>query len=65
MPWSATRTALGLHVDGAPLLYSDDRLYLEVGHAALKTLARSLERWALHELTTLERSLRNIGPTPV
>ena len=65
VPWSATRTALGLHVDGVPLLYADDRLYLEVGHAALKTLAGSLERWALHELTTLERSLRNIGPTPV
>jgi hypothetical protein len=58
VPWSATRTALGLYVDGVPLLYSDDRLYLDVGHAALETLARSLESWALHELTTLERSFR-------
>ena len=65
MPWSDTRTALGLRVDGAPLLYSDDRLYLQVGHAALKTLAGSLEGWALQEFTALVRSLPNIDPTSV
>ena len=58
VPWSATRTALGLHVDGLPLLYADDRLYLEVGQTVLKTLAASLEDWALHDLATLERSFR-------
>ena len=55
-PWSATRTALGLHVEGLPLLYTHERLYLDVGYAALKTLAADLEGWALHDLKTLERS---------
>jgi hypothetical protein len=59
VPWSATRTALGLHLVAFPLLYADERLYLEVGHAALETLAADLEAWALHDLTTLERSFRS------
>jgi hypothetical protein len=65
VPWSATHTALGLHVDRLPLIYADEHLYLEVGHTALNTLATQLETWALHDLTTLERSFRNLGQSPV
>jgi hypothetical protein len=47
------------------MLYADPHLYLEVGRTALDTLAADLETWALHDLTTLERSLRNLGQSPV
>ena len=65
VPWSATRTALGLYVDGLPLIYADERLYVDVGRAALNTLAVDLETWALHDLTVLEQSFRNLGQSPV
>jgi hypothetical protein len=61
VPWSATRTALGLHADGFPLLYADGDLYLEVGRTALDTLAAELTSWALRDLTTLEQYFRNFG----
>lgn len=59
VPWSDTRTALGLHVEGHPLIYADEHLYLDVGQAALRTLAAALEGWAFHDLTALERSFRS------
>jgi hypothetical protein len=65
VPWSATRTALGLHVDGAPLLYADQHLYVAVGRAALHALAADLETWSLHDLTTLEHSFRHLGQSPL
>jgi hypothetical protein len=65
VPWSDTRTALGLHVEGIPLIYADEHLYLEVGRTALHTLAADLETWAVHDLAALERSFRNLGQSPV
>jgi hypothetical protein len=65
VPWSSTRTALGLHVDGAPLIYADEHLYIAVGRAALHTLAGDLESWALHDLAAVERSFGNLGQSPL
>lgn len=61
VPWSSARTAVGVRADGIPLLYADERLYVDVGHEVLRTLAADLETWALHELAALGRSLDRLG----
>lgn len=56
LPWSTTRTALGLGVRRLPLLSSDDA-YIQVGVQALQLLSNELNAWGLHELHDLEHWL--------
>jgi hypothetical protein len=56
VPWSETRTALGLSVRG-PYHLASEAVYQQVGRAALDVLAAELDAWSLHELHELERRL--------
>lgn len=57
VPWSATRSALGLGLLGPPLWGVSDSVYVEVGGAALAALAAEMDTWATYELDQLEAQL--------
>lgn len=59
VPWSKTRTALGLGLRRRPVLSGDDA-YLGVA-AALEALGAEIEAWGLHELHELEGWLGSLS----
>lgn len=60
VPWSKTRTALGLGLRRRPVL-SGDGVYLGVGAAALEALGAQIEAWGLHGLHELEGWLGSLS----
>lgn len=60
VPWSDTRTSLGLCVRRPPLLASET-IYHQVASQTLDLLRSELHAWGLHQLHDLEAWLRTRG----
>ncbi len=57
VPWSETRTAVGLSVRGRPYHLASGAVYQRIGGAALEVVAAEVEAWPLHELRHLDHHL--------